>query len=447
MNLTFRTITAAAALGATMSALPSHAAGRIDHATLIAVPHGTFRGVQFTRYEAMFEGITPNNRPYRVPCQIITASDPSKGSRLLLFDWLCPSTMFTALGQEQAIGRFTLTDEFLFGQGASFATVRCQLEAIGKRSPISVPSLPWSDGLLDTASEFITSAGDEFDIVRDYVIALRQDPIALSLLGQINRRAAFGYSASGGRLRGLLRSQMGEGLFDFSLIGGAGNGYFLPAGNTIGLSYAERAPLAGSGLEIDFNSETDVVALGGHKARHEGPNYRTYEFAGAAHVRDVDAAAFGLADPQAANPADWTPFVRALLIAGNNWCDGINPPPTMWLGAPNDSWLERDAKGNALVRFVGGLPIITSEYRLPEVAVGKNQYIPLDPSYDDGTFLGIFRMIAGSHVDLEHTFTSHTEYVDQITYHARGLQARGYLLEADADSIIQRAIQSDIGRP
>ena len=274
MNLTFRTITAAAALGATMSALPSHAAGRIDHATLIAVPHGTFRGVQFTRYEAMFEGITPNNRPYRVPCQIITASDPSKGSRLLLFDWLCPSTMFTALGQEQAIGRFTLTDEFLFGQGASFATVRCQLEAIGKRSSISVPSLPWSDGLLDTASEFITSAGDEFDIVRDYVIALRQDPIALSLLGQFNRRAAFGYSASGGRLRGLLRSQMGEGLFDFSLIGGAGNGYFLPAGNTIGLSYAERAPLAGSGLEIDFNSETDVVALGGHPVHPARPFLR-----------------------------------------------------------------------------------------------------------------------------------------------------------------------------
>ena len=36
-------------------------------------------------------------------------------------------------------------------------------------------------------------------------------------------------------------------------------------------------------------------------------------------------------------------------------------------------------------------------------AVGENQYIPLDGSYDDGTFLGFFRVIAGSHVDLTDT--------------------------------------------
>jgi len=447
MCFSFRTIVIhlAVVMVTTLVASPSRAAGRIDASTVIAIPHGTFRGVQYARYEAMFEGVSSNRRPYRVPCQIIAPRHPSDGRGLLLFDWLVPSTIVTAVGQEQADARYTLTDDFLFGLGISYATVRCDPAGIGRRSPISDPTRPWSDGRLDTSTEFITSAGDEFDIVVDYVKALRTDPVALQLLGQINRTAAFAYSASGIRLRGLLRLKMGEGLFNFSLVGGTGKGYAHPTGNDIGISNAEKAPLAGAGLEIDFQSETDVV-LGAHKTRHEEPNYRCYQFAGAAHIRDIDAAEFGLADPEKANPADWVPFFRALFVAGDEWCDGIEPPPSIWLGAPNDPEIVRDAKGNALVRFVGGQPVNTTACRLPEVAVGENQYIPLDPSYDDGTFLGIFRVIAGGHVDLTDTFTNHTDYVREVTFHARGLEALGYLLESDADAIILRAIQSDIGR-
>lgn len=189
-----------------------------------------------------------------------------------------------------------------------------------------------------------------------------------------------------------------------------------------------------------------MIALDAHKTRHEEPNYRVYQFAGAAHLRDVDAAEFGLADPEKANPADWVPFFRALFVAGNNWCDGIEPPPSIWLGAPNDARIVRDPNGNALVRYVGGLPVITNGYRLPEVAVGENRYIPLDPSYDDGTFLGLFRVIGGGHVDLTDTFTDHDDYVAQVTCHARWLQTLGYLLAPDADAIIHRAIKSDIGK-
>ena len=146
----------------------------------------------------------------------------------------------------------------------------------------------------------------------------------------------------------------------------------------------------------------------------EEPNYRVYQFAGAAHIRNVDVEEFGLADPEKANPAEWTPFFRALFVAGNNWCDGIEPPPSIWLGAPNDPTIARDANGNALVRYVGGQPVNTTAYRLPEVAVGENQYIPLDPSYDDGSFLGFFRMIGGGHVDLTDNFTDHADYVAQV---------------------------------
>jgi len=45
-----------------------------------------------------------------------------------------------------------------------------------------------------------------------------------------------------------------------------------------------------------------------------------------------------------------------MFVAANNWCDGIEPPPSLWLAAPNDSRIVRDAKGNALVRFLGGKP-------------------------------------------------------------------------------------------
>jgi hypothetical protein len=340
-----------------------------------------------------------------------------------------------------------MKDGFLFGLGLAYATVRSDPTCIGASSPISDPTRPWSDDLLDTSSEFITSAGDEYDIVVDYVKALQTDPVALQVLGTINRRAAFSYSAGGDRLRGLLRLQMGKGLFDFSVIGGTGKGYSHPTGNGVGISLAEKAPLAGAGLEIDIQSETDVILFDGHRASHEEPNYRLYQIAGAAHIRNIDVVEFGLLDPEKANPAEWTPFVRALFVAANNWCDGIQPPPSIWLGAPNDPQIARDANGNALVRYVGTQPVNTTAYRLPEVAVGEHQYIPLDPSYNDGTFLGVFRMIGGGHVDLTGSFTDHNAYVNQITSHARDLQAQGYLLKADADAIIQRASDSDIGVP
>ena len=439
-------VLSAAALFAAATAPPARATGGIDASTLVSTPHGTFDGVAYQRHEAMFAGVTSNNRPYRVPCQIIAPLDPGDGNGLLLFDWLVPSTIPTAVGQEQADARYTLTDEFLFGLGASYATVRCDPECIGKESPIEDPSRPWSDDLLDTSSEFILSPGDEFDIVVDYVKALRTDPVALQVLDDIDRSAAFGYSASGYRLRGLLRIKMGRGLFDFSLVGGTGNGYDHPAGNAIAFSKSEKPPLPGAGLEIDFQSETDVVALGGHKTRHEEPNYRVYQFAGAAHIRAIDTVEFGLPDPELANPADWVPFFRTLFLAGYAWCDGTAPPPTLWLGAPNDSTVFRDAHGNALVTHVGGLPVITDGFRLPEVAVGQNQYIPYDPTYEDGTLPGTIRALAGGRVDLTGQFTDHDAYVAQVEAHAVALRAAGYLLPEDADAIVQAAEDSDIGQ-
>lgn len=451
-----RTVLSCGAAALAFAGLSSVASadGHIVAGTVVSAPHGVFNGVAYRRYEAMFEGISSNQRPYRVPCQIIAPVNHGGGGcggsgadrGVLLFDWLVPTTIATAVGQEQADARYTLTDEFLFSRGVTYATVRCDPAGIGASSPVFSPARPWSDDLLDTSTEFITSAGDEFDIVVDYVMALKTDPVATAITGRITRTAAFGYSASGFRLRGLLRLPMGRGLFDFSLVGGAGKGYSYPTADAVESTEQERPPLHGAGREIDFQSEFDVLAFNADATRHEEPNYRVYQFAGASHIRNIDVAEFGLADPETANPADWVPFFRALFVAGSRWCDGVAPPPSLWLGRPNDAQIARDANGNALVTHVGGRRVNTAAHRLPEVAVGQNQYIAIDPSYNDGTLAGFLRMTAGGHVDLTGNFTNHAAYVAAVTWHARALQAQRYLLQGDADEIIAQAIQSDIGR-
>ena len=55
-------------------------------------------------------------------------------------------------------------------------------------------------------------------------------------------------------------------------------------------------------------------------------------------------------------------------------------------------------------------------------------------------------MISGSYADLTGNFHDHDAYVGAVTLHARDLQARRYLLQSDADAIILRAIESEIGR-
>jgi hypothetical protein len=285
--------------------------------------------------------------------------------------------------------------------------------------------------------------------VINFVKALRTDPVAVRCLGPINRMAAIGHSASGWRLKGLLRLAAGKGLFDFALVGGCGSGYDFPTGNQVQHFTAERPPLPGAGLEVAFCTEAEVIhpAFSAANARYDAPSHRAYEFAGGSHLRQMDLLAFGgLPDPEKANPADWFPFVRALFAAGYGWCDGIDPPPSIWLGKPRDPTIARDANGNALVRYVGGMPADTQGYRLPEVAVGQNRYLAYDPSYDDGTLIGLLRSIMGGYVDLTAHFTSHSDYVDKITDSARRLEAQGYLLEADADAIIERAAESDIGK-
>ncbi len=414
---------------------------RIDPATLIEIPLGTFNGVGYSRFEAMFEGTTAGGGSYRVPCQIIAPTAGQGSSGLLLFDWLNTVFVITAIGRDFGVGRYMLTDDFLFGRGTVCATVRSSRAGLGT---------PWMDGTLDAAGEFISDS-NEAQIVVDFVQALESDPLAVERVGPVQRRAAFGFSRSGHAVRRFLRSDLGAGLFDFSLAGGAG------------ADADDAPPPPAAGLCIEFNTENEIVATGpfsqgGSHARKEAPNLRVYEFAGCAHGGPVEAAQIGLVDPEKANPADWFPLVRALFVAADQWCDGVEPPPSIWLGQPHNQGVARDAKENAVVRFVGGEAIETDRYRLPEVAVGQNQYVAFDPAYrgpnvvtgpaepaEPTAHRQALRAFFGGFVDLTDTFTSHEDYVTQITDHAETLRAQRYLLDEDAAEIIRRAEESSVG--
>ena len=67
------------------------------------------------------------------------------------------------------------------------------------------------------------------------------------------------------------------------------------------------------------------------------------------------------------------------------------------------------------------------------------------PCSIDGSLPATLRALAGGHVDLTDSFHDHELYVEEVTFHALALEAGGYLLEADADAIIQSASDSDIG--
>jgi hypothetical protein len=393
--------------------------------TLVATPLGTFGGIAYTNYEAMFQGTASQNHPYRVPCQIVAPTQPGQAGRLLLFDWLNSSLIATAIGRDFGLGRYSMTDDFLFSQGLVYAAVRSDPVALG---------VPWMDGTFNTSGETIQAAHDNYDIVADFIKAFTSDPLVAKLAGPIKRKGAIGYSRSGGTLRYFLRHDAGQGIFDFSLAGGAGDG--------TAFGQDANPPPVTSGRSIEFNTESEVIASNAARVRVDAANFHVYEFAGCAHGRQQDAILMQLPDAAQSNPADWFCFIRSLFVAANKWCDGIEPPPSIWLGGPRDNQIARDAKSNALVRYVGGKPVTTDRFRLPEVAVGENQYIAFDKNFANTNDL---RAILGGFVDLSATFTDHAVFVKQITDSARTLQDQRYLLAADADALIQVAAASAIG--
>ena len=97
MSFSLKALFTRGAAAVVVAGVASHALadGHIVAGTVVSAPHGTFNGVAYRRYEAMFEGVSSNHRAYCVPCQIIAPVNHCQGGGgggTLLFDWLVPTT-------------------------------------------------------------------------------------------------------------------------------------------------------------------------------------------------------------------------------------------------------------------------------------------------------------------------------------------------------------------
>jgi hypothetical protein len=138
-----------------------------------------------------------------------------------------------------------------------------------------------------------------------------------------------------------------------------------------------------------------------------------------------------------ANPLDWNPVVRALVVAMDAWLkDGAPPPPSMWLTPTagearyGDASMKRDSVGNAL----GGI-------RLPDVEVGRGRFYGVSP--DSPPAGG--NILAGAYFDLHDRFRNHGEYVRAFAAQADALLAARLLLEDDHEALITSAAESRVG--
>jgi hypothetical protein len=164
--------------------------------------------------------------------------------------------------------------------------------------------------------------------------------------------------------------------------------------------------------------------------------------------------AYGITS-EGTTPLDWTPVARALFLAGHRWTKwGKEPPPSAYLaeapegqidpvyqekfGLELETGIARDENGNAL----GGI-------RLPDLEIGRGQYIALDPA----SFLGFGLFGAWEDLQCEPLpdgsarFRNHGKYVSQFKRHTRRLVRQGFLLRKDAKRLISEAARSEVGKP
>jgi hypothetical protein len=292
---------------------------------------------------------------------------------------------------------------------------------------------------------------DPIEILNNYALTLREDDAARELVGEVQMLYSTGVSRTTVPLLALLAAPEMD-VLDFSFL-------FVP-------SWAEEtySPHPSSNNIMVFLTEWDLVDSARSTEVHtdalrgSSATYRSYEVAGAPHapdipwMREICMEAYGITS-EGTTPLDWSPIARALFLAGHRWTtEGTEPPPSAYLAeAPEgqidtvylaefelelETGIARDDNGNAL-----------DGIRLPDLEIGRGQYIALDPESFFG--FGLF----GKWEDLQceplpdgsTRFQDHTSYVSQFTQQAQTLVEQGFLLQADADRLVSAATASNVG--
>lgn len=449
---------ASAALAAlALSAFVASAALAQVFIPLATNPAGEYGGITYQEHFGLFAGSTAKGG-FVMPYQIFAPADPAEGNGIVLVE--PPHFAYgPTLGRDVTIGRDTL-----FSRGFSHASVgfsELQFNILAPIPGLLIAGEPAE--LCDPVSMPGCTAVRDVEILKQFNEALTYDPHAVSVLGPLSARYAFGSSQSAEVLLELMYGLGLEGQFDLTLLHltvWQPNFPTFPTGvPEPGVIPDDFVPVDGVGHVIFVNAEGDQL-IGQSEALRAAvghPDYRLYEVAGAPHFSSVYL-------PQGPgieflNPLDAAPVTRAAFIAGHHWAaEGMTPPPNAVLAAapPGQSdpvyddpsfcggvtGIARDANGNA----VGGV-------KLPEVFAGRGTYIACT---DSPTVIGL--PLLGLFVDLacepapgsdneEPRFRNHGNYVNTIARQAALLVRQGYLLAEDAERMVTAASESAIGKP
>lgn len=421
----------------------SFAASDVRFVEDAALPFGTFGELEYVRHVGRFVGRSSLGE-FRMPYEIIAPIRPELGNGTVLVE--PPHFGFGPAGRDFVLGR-----ELLFGRGFSYAAVGFGDNLLNVLDPTA------SDLVLAGAPVVNPTGFDPFGILDEEIIvqfaeAITTEPFAVEILGQVDRRYAYGISQTAAVMLELQRNVAGtdrQDQFDLTLLHVALWHPPFFEDDQFDFLDGEFEPLEGVGRVLFVESEGDqVISDAEHFRRAIGvPGYRVYEVAGAAHQPTPD------------NPLDHLAVARALFVAGDAWVrTGVEPPPSAILEAAPAGQIdpvhgfETGIARNGDLNALGGV-------RLPDLAVGRAQFIASDPATLGPGLPPVFAILSGSMVDLacepawgsptddESRFRNHGAYVRTYVRHADELRLQGFLLPADANALKARAAESEVGKP
>ena len=405
-----------------------------------SAPFGVYGGIEYERHAGRFVGATSKGE-FRVPFEIVAPADPVQGNGIVVFE--APHFFLGTFGRDGTLG-----GDVLFKRRFSHASVGFSNEGFNLRNPFVGDAVIAGEPVIANNPPFPR----DVEILAQFVEALSEDPIAFAILGQVQRRYAYGISQSAEALYELFYGGTGAGPFDLTVL-------HVPlwrpafARPDVLASLPETfVPLADIGKVMLVSAEGDLLISGSMQLRNAvaDPNYRVYEVAGAPHF-PLDIVING----DRTNPLDVSPMVRAAFVAGHRWVErGIRPPASRLLDAAAAGEIDpvyltitgigRDQNGNA----AGGV-------RLPDVASGRAFHLASVLQFEVlpglpglvGLWFDLACAPAPGSGSPEPRFANHGDYVRSVAGQTLTLLRNGYLLPADAAALVRRAAESSVGKP
>ena len=433
---------------------------------------------------------------YTTPIVIIAPKDAGSGNGALLFDVANRGSAIAHALYNSPRGKFLPLGSFEAGTGflqdRGFTVVMAAWE-LGQK--IELPRFTDADGKV----RYVEGVG--LAAIRDIVDFLRHaatdeagtpNPLA----GSVNRALAFGYSqtarllktmivegfnrADGRRVFDGIHLQAGASGLATILVAGTGpdsSTFFTPRFSHVDFRGVHEEPftyedivsrmvrrgelppkIVVTNMTTDYFSSRASLARTGSHGTVEAPipaNVRIYDVAGASHGRSAPGCELPRGE------LDWSPVMRAVLVALDQWVSGnrLPPPNTLMPIAPrpkDETVLPAPAHlPNAVIQvplqnpdgnFVGGV-------RLPDVEVPLGthglQNLPLSsrPCNLGAAYIAFAKKPAERkpsdvRLSLAERYKSRGDYVNQIRVATRKLIEQRFLLPEDGTIIIHAATQS-----